>query len=174
MAKDNGKAGQTDASAKTAPNHKKRNLIFALLALGLVALSVGITLAVVKLTAPDPSAASAAATENAEVKKPAIYYSLKPAFVVNFASEGRQRFLQTDVSLVIRDADVVAALDLHMPAIRNSLVLLFSAQSFAELQTTEGKETLREQALVNVQTVLRQEIGKPGVEQVLFTSFVMQ
>ena len=61
-----------------------------------------------------------------------------------------------------------------MPAIRNALVMLLSGQSFETLQTPEGKEALREQALVKIQEVLQQEIGKPGIEQVLFVNFVMQ
>jgi flagellar FliL protein len=61
-----------------------------------------------------------------------------------------------------------------MPMIRNALVLQFGGQVYADLQTAEGKELLRQQALENIQNLLQQEIGKPGVEQVLFTNFVMQ
>src|SRR5690606_26831659 len=107
-------------------------------------------------------------------KKPAIYYPLQPVFIVNFESQGRQRFLQAELNLMLRDEAVIAALELHMPAIRNSLVMLFSGQTYEDLQTAEGKELLRQQALLNVQEVLEKEIGKPGVEQVLFTNFVMQ
>lgn len=171
MAKDNETAG---TAAITVPvNNRKKYLLFGLAALVLVAVSVGITLLVVTPGMSSPTVPEEVAAAD-EVKKPALYYSLKPAFVVNFATQGRQRFLQTDVSLLIRDADISAALDLHMPAIRNSLVLLFSAQQFDALQTIEGKEMLREEALASVQGVLLKEIGKPGVEQVLFTSFVMQ
>ena len=58
--------------------------------------------------------------------------------------------------------------------IRNSLVLLIGGQIFSEIQTAEGKELLRQQCLQEVQRLLEKEIGKPGVEQVLFTSFVIQ
>ncbi len=37
-----------------------------------------------------------------------------------------------------------------------------------------GKDILRQQALDEVQRVLEEETGEPGVEQVLFTNFVMQ
>lgn len=170
MAKDKGKPA--DGAAPTVNNRKKYLLIGAA-AVALIGISIGGTLAVIGLGS---SNASAPATENAaaDVKKPAIYYALSPAFVVNFAVSGRQRFLQTDISLLLRDTDVSAALEFHMPVIRNALVMLFSAQDFETLQTPEGKEALREQALTTVQTVLQKEIGKTGVEQVLFTSFVMQ
>jgi flagellar FliL protein len=167
MAKDTGKPAD---GAAPKVNNRKKYILIAVAAIALIGISVGGTLAVVGLGSSDAAPAAQAAT----VKKPAIYYALPPAFVVNFSVAGRQRFLQTDVSLLIRDTDVSAALDLHKPAIRNSLVMLFSAQNFDTLQTIEGKEALREQALTNVQAVLQKEIGKAGVEQILFTSFVMQ
>ena len=38
----------------------------------------------------------------------------------------------------------------------------------------EGKEKLRADALAEIQKVMKAETGKPGVESVFFTSFVMQ
>ena len=73
-----------------------------------------------------------------------------------------------------------------MPAIRNGLVMLFSAKSFDELQTNEGKEILREEALEIIRSQLQKEqaalaasgkadkVSSANVEQVLFTTFVMQ
>jgi flagellar FliL protein len=42
------------------------------------------------------------------------------------------------------------------------------------LNTREGKEKLREETLEEVQKVLLEETGEPGVDNVFFTSFVMQ
>lgn len=170
MAKETGNAVEEAVGA----NSRKKYILIGGAALLLVIISVAATLLIVRFMGPAPADAPTVTEAPVDVRKPAIYYPLKPAFVVNFASAGRQRFLQTDLSLLIRESDISAALDLHMPAIRNGLVLLFSAQDFDNLQTAEGKEELRQQALEKVQEVLLKEIGKPGVEQVLFTSFVMQ
>ena len=62
----------------------------------------------------------------------------------------------------------------HMPLIRNELNMLYSGQVYEELQTDEGREKLRQQSLEAIQKVMRKEIGRPGVEQVLFTNLVMQ
>ncbi|UCE77348.1 MAG: flagellar basal body-associated FliL family protein, partial [Gammaproteobacteria bacterium] len=62
----------------------------------------------------------------------------------------------------------------HRPAIRNNLVMLFSSQDPHALNTRDGKEKLRDETLSEVQKVLKQETGSPGVENVFFTSFVMQ
>jgi flagellar FliL protein len=60
-----------------------------------------------------------------------------------------------------------------MPAIRNSLVLLLSRQVYDELLPDEGKEKLRGEALAAVQGVLQAQLGKPGIEDLYFTNFVM-
>lgn len=105
---------------------------------------------------------------------PAVYIPIDPAFVVNFASQGKARFLQITVEVMTRGAEVPDQVKLHMPAIRNNLVLLFSAQTFDSVSTLEGKEGLREEALEVIQEILEEETGDPGIEAVYFTSFVMQ
>lgn len=104
----------------------------------------------------------------------AIYLPIDPAFVVNFASQGKARFLQVTVEVMTRDPEMPEKIKLHMPVIRNNLMLLFSNQSYDSVSTLEGKESLREEALEVVQQILEEETGDPGVEAVYFTSFVMQ
>lgn len=104
----------------------------------------------------------------------AIYIPMNPAFVVNFAPGGKARFLQITLELMSRSIETEQAVNAHMPVIRNSLLLLFSSQTFESVNNLEGKEALREQALTAVQEILEEETGDPGVEAVYFTSFVMQ
>ena len=61
-----------------------------------------------------------------------------------------------------------------MPVIRNNLVLLFSKQEYEALIPLEGKEKLREQALGEIRTIVGTELADATVEDLLFTSFVMQ
>lgn len=177
MARDT-KTPQTDTEippedAPAAPAKRKKLIIILLSVIVVAGLTAGGVFFAMKSTSASDSADAESASEESE-KKPAIYYALTPAFIVNFQDKGRSRFLQTDLTLVIRDEDVAAALDMHMPLIRNNLVMLLSGQTLETLQSTEGKEALGKQALQSVQDVMQKEIGKPGVEQVLFTSFVMQ
>ena len=109
-----------------------------------------------------------------EVIAPAIYISLDPAFVVNFAEGSRARFLQVTVEAMTRNSQVEQHIRTHMPVIRNNLVLLFSSQTYETVSTLEGKEALREEALTVIQKILEEETGDPGIESVYFTSFVMQ
>lgn len=105
---------------------------------------------------------------------PALYYALNPKFQTNYDVNGRQRLFQVAISLLTREQDVVDALAAHSPVIKSKLVILLSGQDFVALQTPDGREQLREECLKAVQEILETEIGKPGVEKVLFTDFVMQ
>ena len=109
-----------------------------------------------------------------ESLSPAVYVSLDPPFVVNLTGGGSARFLQVTVDVMTRDPNMEELVKIHMPAIRNNLVMLFSSQTAESISTLEGKEHLRSEALKVVQEVLENETGDPGIEAVYFTSFVMQ
>lgn len=121
---------------------------------------------------------SAGAAPEAEAKpaatQPARYYALEPAFVVNLADTTSVRYLQADVQVMTRDEATGAALELHSPAIRNRLLLLFGQQSAAQLAQRSAKERLQEQALAEVRGVLKKEGAADKVEAVFFTSLVTQ
>lgn len=170
----NGDGSEGDKSA----GGKKKYILLVALGLVIAGLSVGGTLVALKFLggAPVPEETDQLVPEDAppEPKAPAIYYPLKPAIIVNFDVRGRQRYLQAELTLMMREDDVISAIELHMPMIRNALVLLIGGQQYEDIQTAEGKELLRQQCLQELQRLLEKEIGKPGIEQVLFTNFVMQ
>lgn len=111
----------------------------------------------------------------AEVVEPkAIYFALNPKFKTNYQVDGRPRLFQIGMTLVTREQDVIDALMIHGPSIKSRLVILLSGQQAENLQTPEGRELLRVKCLSAVQEIMNKEIGKPGIEKVLFTDFVMQ
>lgn len=112
--------------------------------------------------------------EVAELSGKAHYHKLKPKFTTTFEANSRQRYMQVEITLVTRDEEVLPELVTHQPLIRNALVFVLDSQDYLELQTMEGKTALREAAVASVQEILQREIGKPGIERVLFTDFVMQ
>src|SRR3546814_2053430 len=87
---------------------------------------------------------------------------------------GRQRYMQVSITLLGRHQADLEALRVHMPLIRNNLVMLFSGQNFDTLATPVGQEMLRQQATASVQEVAQKELGKVVIEQLLFTNFVLQ
>ncbi len=121
------------------------------------------------------ASATARETEAAKPGRPAaIYEVLEPPFLTNYTVQGRPRYLQLSIALMSREQAGIDAARLHMPVIRNRLVLLLSGEDFATLQTDAGRNQLQQKVLVAVQEILQKEIGAPGVEQVFFTAMVMQ
>lgn len=123
------------------------------------------------------AAAEHAAAEASKPKlpDPAQYLALEPPFVVNLngATSGAQ-YLQVEIQLMTRDPVALAELERHAPAIRARLLMLLAQQDARGIADRSGKEKLQAQALAEVRKLMRTETGKPGVEELLFTSFVTQ
>lgn len=109
-----------------------------------------------------------------ELSKAAEYYALDPSIVVNFNDDRAIRFLQVGISLMTHDPAAIDAAKAAEPAIRNALLLLFSSQTYETLSSAQGKLKLQQEALKKVQGVVQRSLGRPGIEAVYFTSFVMQ
>jgi flagellar FliL protein len=123
--------------------------------------------------APAHSAANVAAAP-IPLRGPPIYLPIDPAFVVNFEDQGMLRYLQVGLTVMARNQQILDAVTENMPQIRNDLILLFSNQKMEVLNSLNGKEKLRMQALAQIQGILTREIGIPGIEAVYFTAFVLQ
>ena len=119
-------------------------------------------------------AKAAGAPAAVTVSAVAVYLPLDPAFVVNFQDDDATRYLQVGVTVMSHDPAAIQAMKDNDPVIRNALVILFSSQTFAELGNTAGKQKLQAQALTAVRKIVADKIGKPGVDALYFTSFVMQ
>lgn len=114
------------------------------------------------------------AEEEVAVFENSQYIPLKPAFTTNFGASGRIRYVKAEISLRVESSTAAAAVARHTPFIRNNLVLLLSAQTRENLQTTKAKEALRKAALEEIRTLLEKMEGEPMVQDLLFTTFVVQ
>ncbi|MDF9777532.1 flagellar basal body-associated protein FliL [Pseudomonas baetica] len=165
---------KSDAAVKDPATKGKLKLIIVIVVALLLAIgvSVGATWYFMH------SAQSKPAVDVAQVgpvgKQPAIFESMAPAFVANFNQNGRQRYMQVSITMLSRNQADLDALKVHMPVIRNNLVMLFSGQDFATLASPVGQEMLRQKATASVQEVAQKELGKVVIEQLLFTNFVLQ
>ncbi|HEY1078429.1 MAG TPA: flagellar basal body-associated FliL family protein [Fontimonas sp.] len=107
-------------------------------------------------------------------KAPPLYQTMEPAFVVNLEAPDHARYLQTQIELMARDSAALEAVGRYNPRIRNAILLLLGQQQIADLTTREGKEKLQAAVLAEIQKILKEETGSPGIEAVYFSSFVMQ
>jgi flagellar FliL protein len=83
------------------------------------------------------------------------------------------RFLQITMEVMAHDQKAIDSVQKNIPVIRNNLLLLMSNSNYQSMMSREGKEKLRQEALTEVRAVQKKE-GSPDVDDLLFTSFVVQ
>ena len=94
-------------------------------------------------------------------------------FAKNIAQRTNNK-VQVQVEAMTRDPLASEAVKAQAPRIRSALLMLFGAAKPADLTTREGKEKLQADVLAEMQKIMKEETGKPAVDAVYFTSFVMQ
>lgn len=161
-------------SAPVAPPKKSKKLFYIIAVLLLGATGGGGFWYFTQANASHGAHGAAAADAAPKGKAPAIYLPLQPAFVVNLEDTEALRYLQVDLEVMSRSPKAIEDAKTHMPRIRNSLLMLFGQQHAFDLSTRQGKETLQAKALAEIQRVLQEETGSPGIEAVYFSSFVIQ
>ncbi|HAS14686.1 MAG TPA: flagellar basal body-associated protein FliL [Idiomarina abyssalis] len=117
---------------------------------------------------PAPSSSSRPEVGNA------LYVGMPRAFVFIVPGDSRERTVQIKAQLMVRGEENEELAKKHIPLIEGTLHEVFSSSTADRLKTAEGKGQLRELALTEVRSALEEVTGKPVVEQVLFTSLVMQ
>jgi flagellar FliL protein len=117
---------------------------------------------------PAPSSSSRPEVGNA------LYVGMPRAFVFIVPGDSRERTVQIKAQLMVRGEENEELAKKHIPLIEGTLHEVFSSSTADRLKTAEGKGQLRELALTEVRSALEEVTGKPVVEQILFTSLVMQ
>ncbi len=151
----------------------KSKLVLILVVLLFIGGSVAGTLYFMGFFEKPKEAAVAEADQKPEKKIP-IYHKFQEPFTVNFETDSGIRYLQISIEVMAYEKTALDALVLHMPVIRNNLILMFSSQTFETLVSREGKEMLRQAALQEIRDVIEKYEGASEIEEVYFTSFVMQ
>ncbi len=151
----------------------KKIIIFAVI--GIVLVGGGIGGAMFFMKSPEMPAGEEMAEEEMmpEVKE-AIYENIHPAFTVNFVDGSKKHFMQVYMVAKFYDMDASDQFKMHIPVVRNNLLLLMSGKNSDELSTKEAKEMLRKDALMTAQSVMQGIYGENLVEDIYFTKLVMQ
>lgn len=119
-----------------------------------------------------PSMASEEAKPE-DANKP-VFVDLTPALVGNYGSGPRLKYFKADIALKVTGKESADKVEHHEPLIRNQLIMLFAQQTDETLGSVEAKEKLRQEALKQIQTVLKEEEGKPLVDDLLFNNLIVQ
>lgn len=102
------------------------------------------------------------------------YVDLQPEFVLNYGLDGRLRYLRLEVTLLLNDAEGATEANHHAPALRHVVVMNVSNTARNDLQTTAGRQALRQRLLDDMQSLMADETGEPVVREILFSNLVLQ
>lgn len=115
-------------------------------------------------------------TMTASAEKPkapqAVIGQLWPmeTFIVNLRDNNGDRYLKAVLQLEVSAPEVVTELNLLKPKLRDSTLDLLSSKSYQELQEPSGKQKLRDDLMMRLNSFLTS--GK--IVRVYFTEFVIQ
>jgi len=103
------------------------------------------------------------------------YLSIEQPFRVNFAPDKGVRLLQVSITIAFLEQDgMKAAILAHEPMIRNNFLMIMGKQLPQELQTSAGKQQLQVLLLDEMHAMMEKVGVKASIQNVFFTSFVMQ
>lgn len=96
-------------------------------------------------------------------------WSLDP-FIVNLADNQGERYLKVVMQLELSDPAITADVEVLKPKIRDNILDLLSAKTYADLTDQVGKQRLRDEIALRVNSFL----AKGKIVNVYFTEFVVQ
>ncbi|MGH8807319.1 MAG: flagellar basal body-associated protein FliL [Noviherbaspirillum sp.] len=108
-----------------------------------------------------------------EAPKPPVFMTME-MFTVNLQSEDIQQFLQVAMTVQVANEAQTDLIKLHMPQVRNRLLLLLSSKKPSEILSVEGKKKLTAEIIAQLKQPFTPKGPGPEVVDVFFTSFVVQ
>ena len=91
-------------------------------------------------------------------------------YIVNLRDNNGERYLKVVLQLEMSNPELLSELNLLKPKLRDSTLDLLSAKSYQELQEFSGKQKLREDIMIRLNSFLTS--GK--IVRIYFTDFVIQ
>jgi flagellar FliL protein len=149
---------------------KKSKLPLILGAVALVVLTGGGAYAYLAATDSGDDAGNAASADGeGEEEETGVVITSLGAFTVNLRDSAGGRVLQMEVQ-VEGDSGGVPVIEERMPQLKDSVLLLTSDYTYADLEGVDGKMRLRDEVYTRVNAVIKPH----KITRVYFTAFVVQ
>lgn len=162
-----------DSAVEVEKSGDKSKLIMVIVILALLLLLAVGAVAYLLLVGGQSAAVLSEQAQEAQAAPGEPIYVDVSKVLVNLQHGGRTRYVQADIELMSYSPKVIEQAQRDMPAIRDRLLFLISAQDFAALKTVQGKEALRADALQAVNAVLG--LAPPdAIEALYFENFILQ
>ncbi|MDG3088771.1 flagellar basal body-associated protein FliL [Vibrio hannami] len=166
-------AEEENTEGGEAPKGKKKLLIIIIAVVVLLAGGGGA--AFFLMGSDDAEQSDAMVTESqVALPEPASYVNVPQPFLFSAPGKQRDRLVQVKVQLMVRGIDNEDMARHHSPLIESTLLNTFSTATVEQLRTPTGRTQLRDQATDDIRATMTEVVGKPVVEKVLFTDFVIQ
>ena len=136
------------------------------------AINIGGSVFLTRALAPPMAAATAMVAE--PLPEEVFYHNIQPEFVVNFPGKAQTQFLMIEMVVATHDNEVLTVLKDHDPELRNSLLMMLADEKSEPLKTAEGKQLLREKALVKINEMVTTHYKADRIKDVFITRLVMQ
>ncbi|KQA23241.1 flagellar basal body-associated protein FliL [Vibrio metoecus] len=158
-----------------APKGKKKLLIIIIAAVVLLAGGGGAAFFMMGSGGEEAAAQAEQKTEQAVTPAdPVSYVNIAQPFVFNVTGDAKDRMVQIKVQLMVRGSENENLARYHSPLVESTLLATFASATVEQLRTPNGRIELRDKATEDIKAALNQAVGKPIIEKVLFTDFVMQ
>ncbi|MGD9008314.1 MAG: flagellar basal body-associated FliL family protein [Desulfobacteraceae bacterium] len=125
--------------------------------------------AVAQVNQNDTEEADAEAVEEEQEVTIGPMYKMD-TMIVNLADRGGKRYLRVTMQFELSTPEVVEEIDMRLPQIRDTILMILPAKQYADISTTQGKVTLREELMAQLNGYLK----KGAINTIYFTEFVVQ
>jgi len=104
-----------------------------------------------------------------------MYVDMSPAFIVNLGNKtAPSNYLKAEVQLAVSGEEKADRIKYHSAPIRDDLVMLLSSKTKKDLLTPETREALSRQAMEKINEHLGLLEKDLKVDEVLFTTFIVE
>lgn len=160
-------ANEEEVVVAEEPVKKKQPIIkIIIIAVSLLAVVAGGVMGAIYFLGKAGTAKKAAAPAAPAVS---AMWPMEP-FIVNLLDNQGERYLKVVIQLEVSDQLAIAELNQIKPKLRDNILDLLTAKTYAELMDMGGKQKLRDEVAVRINSYLTQ--GK--IVKVYFTDFVIQ
>jgi len=107
--------------------------------------------------------------------EPLMYYAVEPNTLTFYQGTGKKiGYIVVQVNIAVRGQENYDLVEVNLPLIQDNLIDFFNRQNKTIIQDIKQRENLRLKAKDSVALVLKEEVGKDVVENLLFTNYVYQ
>lgn len=159
------------AHAETAPAGKSKKKLIIMIAAGvflLAGIGGGAAFFLSKKNHPDKDK-----EHKSEPAKAPVFLPLE-SFTVNLQSDSGDKYLQVSMTMQVQDEEQANLIKANMPQVRSRLLMLLSSKDAAELLSVEGKDKLVKDIIDQVKLPFTPKGEPQKVNDVFFTSFIVQ